>query len=48
MRDRHAAPLLRFLAELDDEEAERFIDDLTALIAHLRDDELPSEIGARR
>lgn len=38
MRDRHAAPLLRFLAELDDAEADRFIDQLTALIAHLRDD----------
>lgn len=38
MRDRHAAPLRRFLAELSDEEARRFIDQLTALIAHLRDE----------
>ena len=36
MRDRHAAPLHRFLAELSDEEARRFINQLTALIAHLR------------
>lgn len=36
MRDRHAAPLLSFLAELDDAEANRFIDQLTALIEHLR------------
>ena len=36
MRDRHAAPLLSFLAELDDAEANRFIDQLTALVEHLR------------
>jgi DNA-binding MarR family transcriptional regulator len=36
MRNRHAAPLLRFLAGLDDAEAERFIDHLTTLIACLR------------
>jgi DNA-binding MarR family transcriptional regulator len=35
MRDRHADPLRRFLAGLGDEEAERFIDQLTALIACL-------------
>lgn len=38
MRDRHAAPLLRFLAELDDAEANRFIDHLTTLIERLRED----------
>jgi DNA-binding MarR family transcriptional regulator len=38
MRDRHAAPLLRFLAELDEAEANRFIDQLTTLIEHLRED----------
>ena len=37
MRNRHAAPLGRFLAELDDDEADRFIDQLTTLIACLRD-----------
>lgn len=37
MRDRHAAPLLSFLAGLDDAEANRFIEQLTALIEHLRD-----------
>jgi DNA-binding MarR family transcriptional regulator len=39
MRDRHAAALSRFLAELDDEEADRFIAQLTALVEHLREDE---------
>jgi DNA-binding MarR family transcriptional regulator len=38
MRDRHAAPLARFLAELNNEEAARFIDHLTTLVAHLRDE----------
>jgi DNA-binding MarR family transcriptional regulator len=42
MRNRHAGPLGRFLADLDDEEAERFIDQLTALVAHLRDEALPA------
>ena len=37
MRNRHAAPLGRFLTELDDDEADRFIDQLTTLIAYLRD-----------
>ena len=37
MRNRHAAPLGRFLGELDDAEAERFIDQLRTLIAHLSD-----------
>jgi DNA-binding MarR family transcriptional regulator len=38
MRERNAAPLHRFLAELDDDEAERFITHLTRLIACIRDD----------
>jgi DNA-binding MarR family transcriptional regulator len=42
MRNRHAAPLGRFLAELDDAEAERFIDQLTTLIAYLRDQPAPT------
>jgi DNA-binding MarR family transcriptional regulator len=42
MRNRHAAPLWRFLAELDDAEAERFIDHLTTLIAYLRDEPAPA------
>ena len=36
MRKRNAAPLLRFLSELDDDEAERFIDQLDRLVALLR------------
>ena len=44
MRDRHAAPLRRFLTELDDAEAERFIDQLTTLIAYLREE--PAEVRA--
>jgi hypothetical protein len=42
MRDRHAAPLGRFLGDLDDEQAERFIDHLATLIAHLRDEAVPA------
>ena len=38
MRSRHAAPLLRFLAELDDDDAGRFIDQLASLIDHLREE----------
>jgi DNA-binding MarR family transcriptional regulator len=37
MRKRHAAPLLRFLGELDEEEADQFIGQLTRLIAHVKD-----------
>lgn len=37
MRKRHAAPLRRFLSELDDAEAARFIDQLTKLVAYLRE-----------
>jgi DNA-binding MarR family transcriptional regulator len=39
MRNRHAAPLRRFLADLDDDEADRFISQLTTLVAYLRGDE---------
>jgi DNA-binding MarR family transcriptional regulator len=38
MRKRHAAPLLAFLGELSEDEGDRFIDQLTVLISHLRDD----------
>jgi hypothetical protein len=37
MGNRHAAALRRFLSELDDAQAEAFIDQLTNLVAHLRD-----------
>jgi DNA-binding MarR family transcriptional regulator len=47
MRNRHAAPLHRFVAELDDAEAERFITQLTTLIAYLRDDQTPANSNAR-
>jgi DNA-binding MarR family transcriptional regulator len=36
MRKRHAAPLLKFLGELDQDEADRFIDHLSRLVAHIR------------
>lgn len=39
MRDRHAAPMARFLAGLDEQEAERFIDHLSELVSCLRDDD---------
>jgi hypothetical protein len=38
MRRRHAAPLLKFLADLEDEEADRFIAQLTRLVEYLRDE----------
>jgi DNA-binding MarR family transcriptional regulator len=38
MRNRHAAPLRHFLADLDENDADRFINQLTKLIAYLRDD----------
>ena len=38
MRDRNAAPLMRFLATLDEDEADRFIADLAALVEYLRDE----------
>jgi DNA-binding MarR family transcriptional regulator len=36
MRKRHAAPLLSFLGELDEDEADQFIEHLGRLIAHIR------------
>jgi MarR family transcriptional regulator, organic hydroperoxide resistance regulator len=39
MRKRHAAPPLRFLGELQEGEADRFIDHLTRLIALIRADD---------
>jgi DNA-binding MarR family transcriptional regulator len=41
MRDRHAPALARFLADLDDAEAERFIGQLTKLVEYLRDTPAP-------
>jgi len=38
MRRRHAAPLLRFLGELDEDEADTFIDHLTRLVDHVKRD----------
>jgi 2'-5' RNA ligase len=38
MRKRHAAPLLKFLGELDEGEADRFIDQLARLLAHIKSD----------
>jgi len=38
MRRRHAAPLLKFLGELDDDEADRFIDHLARLVDHIKSD----------
>jgi DNA-binding MarR family transcriptional regulator len=38
MRKRNSAPLRRFLADLEEAEAERFIDQLTKLIACLREE----------
>jgi DNA-binding MarR family transcriptional regulator len=41
MRRRTAAPLLRFLADLDDVEAETFTNHLTTMISYLRDEISP-------
>jgi DNA-binding MarR family transcriptional regulator len=38
MRSRNAAPLLRFLSELSDDEADRFITQLTTIIEYVRDE----------
>ncbi len=38
MRRRNAAPLLGFLEELDEAEGDRFIDQLTRLVAHIKGD----------
>jgi hypothetical protein len=37
MRSRHGAPLARFLADLDEGEADRFIDHLSHLLECLRE-----------
>ena len=39
MRDRHAGSLRHFLADLDDDQADWFIDQLSRLVACLRDEE---------
>ncbi len=36
IRKRSAAPLLKFLGELDQDEADRFIEHLSRLVAHIR------------
>ncbi|HUA49686.1 MAG TPA: MarR family transcriptional regulator [Solirubrobacteraceae bacterium] len=48
MRDRHARPLWRFLAGMDDEEADRFIDHLGELVACLREVDTPDKPGDER
>jgi DNA-binding MarR family transcriptional regulator len=48
MRNRHAAPLLRFLANLDDDEADHFINQLATLVACLRGDPPRARSGATR
>jgi DNA-binding MarR family transcriptional regulator len=48
MRDRHAAPLRRFLAELEEEDAERFIDQLTRLVTYMREEPvIDRELGVK-
>jgi DNA-binding MarR family transcriptional regulator len=39
MRDRHAGALGRFLSELDDDDADRFIDQLSRLVEFLREED---------
>lgn len=39
MRDRHAGALVRFLEDLDDEQAEQFVNQLNRLVECLRDPE---------
>ena len=39
MRNRNAAPLLRFLSELDEDEADRFITHLSTLVSYVRENE---------
>jgi DNA-binding MarR family transcriptional regulator len=43
MRHRNAAPLRRFLSELDEDEADRFIGNLATLVRYLRDEKVPPE-----
>lgn len=38
MRRRHAAPLLAFLGELEEEEADRFIEHVARLLEHIKGD----------
>lgn len=40
-RDRHAGALGRFLSELDDDEAKRFIDQLSRLVECLQHEDAP-------
>jgi DNA-binding MarR family transcriptional regulator len=42
MRARHAAPLVGFLGELDEDEADLFIDQLARLVAHVRGESPPA------
>ncbi|HTW11092.1 MAG TPA: hypothetical protein VME46_26565, partial [Acidimicrobiales bacterium] len=44
MRDRHAPAVVRFLSDLNDEEAALFIDQLSRLIACLND----ADVGGER
>ncbi len=46
MRDRNAAPLRRFLRELDEDEADRFITHLSTLVRYVRDED-PADPAAR-
>jgi DNA-binding MarR family transcriptional regulator len=48
MRNRHAAPLRRFLSELDEGDAERFIAQLATLISYLRDEGAARDERERR
>jgi DNA-binding MarR family transcriptional regulator len=47
MRDRHAPALRRFLAELDEAQADRFIAQLARLIACIQQDDAPTAAPAR-
>lgn len=38
MRSRHSEPLRRFLSELDEDEADAFINNLTTLVGYLREE----------
>jgi DNA-binding MarR family transcriptional regulator len=48
MRQRNAGPVLSFLQELDDRQADEFIDHLTALLAHLRTEVPASDPKSKR
>ena len=47
MRKRNAAPLLQFLSELSDDEAERFIDHLDRLVVLIRTEQPNAKTGIR-